>query len=380
MRRAAAGVAVAALAVSMPGYASAHPRLVGTTPAANATVGAIPTTVSVRLSEPSDAVGDGISVKDPDGREVATGPVAVSGSALTRPIAARKHGTYVVEWLVVGDDTHPARGSFFFSVGRQTQAHLPGHTPTGNILQAVGAWLSLAGFALGFGVPLAALCSGGMNGRLWRLVSSGVVLMLVAEPVALIGQMATLAPSRMLDPGFAQNVFLTNYGHLAALRLGAALGLWAVAGALRGTASRAQWAIPAAGAVVAFVHAASAHRIPGLPLPASLLLAATHITAFGAWLGCLIVAVSASRSHALVRPAVRAATLLVVSGFGLAFAHLHRAGDVLETAYGATLGVKLAFVAATLALGAAARRRLELVGAFIVLGAAGALVALIPPV
>lgn len=380
MRVAAAGLAVAAFAALLPGPASAHPRLVGTTPPADATVAAVPAVVNVRLSEPAEPVGAGISVTGPDGREVATGRVTVSGSALTRSVAADERGSYVVEWLAVGDDTHPARGAFLFSVGGHTRADLPGRAPEGVILQALGRWLSLAGLALGFGVPFAALSSGGMTTRLWRLVSGGVLLMLAAEPVALIGQMTTLAPSRILEPGFAQDVFLTNYGQLASLRLGAALGLWALAGALRDPAARAQWAIPAAGVAVAFVNAGSAHRIPGLPTPASFLLVATHVAAFGAWFGCVVVAVAEPRGRALIRPAVRATVVLVIAGSGLALAHLERPRDLVETAYGATLGLKLALVAVTLALGAAARHRLELAGALLVLGAAGLLVALLPPV
>jgi copper transport protein len=380
MRAIAAGVAVVALAALLPGVARAHPQLVGTSPSAKTTLDTAPPKVIVRLSEPADPVGDGISVTGPSGREVARGPVVVSGSTLSRAIDAREQGSYLVEWLVVGEDTHPARGAFVFSVGKETQTVVPGRERNGVGLQAVGRWLWLSGFALGFGVPFAALLSGGMTGRLWRVVSAGVVLMVVAEPVGLLGQTAALAPSRMFDPGFAEDVFLTNYGHLAGLRLGAALGLWALAGGLRDASPRAQRAIPAAGVVVALITAASSHRISGLPAALSLLLAALHIGAFGAWLGCVVVALRESRGGVLSRPAVLAALALVVSGSGLALAHLNGPSDLLETAYGATLGVKIALVAVTLALGAAARRRTELAGALVVLAAASLLVSLVPPV
>ena len=87
--------------------------------------------------------------------------------------------------------------------GRRRAPQLPGGSRVGVTLQALARWLSLAGFVLGFGVPLAAALSGGMTERLWRLVSVGVVLMVVAEPVALLGQTTTLAPSRAFDPGLA---------------------------------------------------------------------------------------------------------------------------------------------------------------------------------
>ena len=234
----ALGLAVAA-ALLIPALAAAHPRVVDTRPAAEAELATAPRVVVVRLSEPADPVGQGITITGPDGRDVARGPVVVSGATLTRALDARAQGTYVVEWLVVGDDTHPSRGSFLFSVGEPTRAAVPDRPPGGRILTALGRWLSLLGFALGFGVVFAALLSGGMTARCWRLVSTGVMLLIVAEPVALLGQIALLAPARLVDLGFAADVLLTRYGHLSALRLAGALGLWALAGAVRtGLAAR----------------------------------------------------------------------------------------------------------------------------------------------
>ncbi len=380
MRVVAACLAVAGLAVLLPAGACAHPQLEATTPSAGSELDTAPRAVIVRLTEPAEPVGDGISVTGPSGEEVARGRVAVEGTTLTRAIEAREQGSYIVEWLVIGDDTHPARGAFLFSVGEPTLSALPGRARGGVILQAFGRWLSLAGFALSFGVPFAGLLSGGMTRRLWRLVSFGIVLMILAEPVALLGQMATLAPSRALDPALAQDVLLTNFGHFAGLRLGAALGLWALAGGLRDASPRAQWTIPALGAVVALVHAESAHRIAGLSPELSLLLSAAHVAAFAAWIGCIVVALGESRGRQLARPAVLATLALLMTGSALALAHLQGPTDILETWYGATVGVKVGLVAAALALGAAAHRRTELVVALAVLAAASLLVSIVPPV
>ena len=379
-RRLTCALVAVALAGVLAGAAAAHPRLAGTAPAAGARLDQAPRAVVIRLSEHSEPVGDGISVTGPDGREVAHGPVVVGPSSLTRAIDARQHGSYVVEWLAVGSDSHPARGAFFFSVGEPTRAVLPGPARAGRILEVLGRWLSLLGFALGFGVPFAALLSGGMTARLWRLVSAGVVLLIVAEPVALLGQTALLAPSRMFEPQLIEDVLLTSYGHLAGLRLGAAVGLWALAGAVRGSTPRAQWSIPAAGAVVAIIEAGNAHRFDGLPSAIAVLLVAVHVAAFAAWVGCIAVAVAESRARAVAHPASLAAFALVVTGAGLALGHLESVSDLVETGYGATLGVKIALVAIAFALGAAARRRAELAAALAVLAAASLLVSLAPPV
>jgi copper transport protein len=379
MRRAPAGLAVVVLAGILAGPAAAHPRAAGTSPASGAVLATPPRVVVVRLSEAAEPVGHGISVTGPDGRAVGHGPVIVRGRALSRSISARERGSYVVEWQVVGDDSHPARGAFVFSVGERSATALPSGRQLGLWLEALGRWLSLLGFALGFGVPFAALLTGGMTARLWRLVSAGIVLMLVAEPVALVGQTATLAPSRAFDPSLAGDVLLTTYGHVTGLRLGTAVGLWAIAGAVRHGSTRAQWAIPAAGIVAAIVQAQAAHRIGGLPTVASILLGAAHVASFAAWLGCIVVAVTETRGRLLARTAALAALLLVATGAALALGQLGSLSDLVETAYGEALAVKLALVAATLALGAAARRRAELAGALAVLAAAGVLVSLTPP-
>lgn len=376
----AAAFLIVVLAGAFAGDAAAHPRLETTTPAAGARLDRAPRSVVIRLTEHADPVGAGISVTGPDGREVAHGPVVVGPSTLARAIDARQQGSYVVEWLAVGSDSHPARGAFLFSVGEPTTAALPGPAHAGRVLEVLGRWISLLGFALGFGVPFAALLSGGMTPRLWRLVSAGIVSMIVAEPVALLGQTALLAPARMFDLQLLQDVLLTSYGHLAALRLGAAVGLWALAGAVRNSTQRAQWSIPAAGAAVAIVEAGNAHRFDGLPAALAVLLVAVHVAAFGAWVGCIAVALAEHRARAVAHTASLAAFALVVTGAGLALGHLESVSDLVDTGYGATLGVKLGLVALAFALGAAAWRRAELAAALAVLAAASLLVSLAPPV
>jgi putative copper export protein len=177
-----------------------------------------------------------------------------------------------------------------------------------------------------------------------------------------------------------EDVLLTSYGHLVGLRLGAAIGLWALAGAVRGSTPRAQWSIPALGAVVAVIEAGNAHRFDGLPAFVAVLLVAVHVAAFAAWIGCIVVALAESRARALAHTASLAAFALVVTGAGLALGHLESFSDLVETAYGATLSVKIALVGVAFALGAAAWRRAELAVALAVLAAASLLVSLVPPV
>jgi copper transport protein len=376
-------VAVAVVALVVPAVAHAHPRLLGSTPAADVVLsGASPSLVSLRFNEDADPVAAGITVTGPDGRDVATGPVQHDGRVLRRPIDAHARGTYVVEWLVVGRDTHPARGAFLFSVGGTSRATAPSASHLGVALQAIGRWLSQLGYALGFGVPFAAAALGGaMTARLWRLVAVGIGLMIVAEPVSLLGETATLSPSHPFAARLAGDVLLTSYGRVAGLRLGAALALWAVAGALRQAKPKALWAIPTLGALLAFVHADAAHRIGGLPTVVSFVAVGAHVATAGAWLGCVLVAVAgpAGVARRLARPAGVAALIAIVTGLCLGIGHVRSADDLLESTYGLAVSTKLAVVAVAMALALAARRRAELAAAVAALAAAAVLVSLLPP-
>ena len=74
-----------------------------------------------------------------DGRRRHQRPRAPAGQhAHPADRRARARGTYVVEWLVVGGDAHPARGAFLFSVGEQTRSALPGGSRGRR--DAAGAW------------------------------------------------------------------------------------------------------------------------------------------------------------------------------------------------------------------------------------------------
>ena len=383
MRRTRCAALCAVLALVLPAAAHAHPRLLSSDPASQAVLASGPRAVELRFNEQVDPVGAGITVVDPQGREVSIGRIDRAGRTLTRAVTRAGRGSYLVEWLVVGPDTHPARGAFVFSVGEATRSGAPGASRLGVALQALGRWLSLAGFALGFGVAFAcAATRREPTDRLWHLVGAGIALLLVAEPVALLGETETLQPGHAFSTRLAGDVLLTSYGHAAGLRLGAALALWAIVGAARQT--RSPWllrGIVALGAGLAVVRADAGHRISGLPGPVSLLLEAVHIAAAVAWLG-LVVVVLADRREAGrrdVRLAVGATVVLGLSGIGLAIGHLTALRDLVETAYGSALFVKLGIVSAALLLGGLGRRKAEVATAAAVLAAAAVLVSLLPP-
>jgi putative copper export protein len=98
----------------------------------------------------------------------------------------------------------------------------------------------------------------------------------------------------------------------------------------------------------------------------------------GIWLGGL-AAFAVAPAAGFSRVAVWSAGLLVVSGAALALLHLTNASDLITTAYGGALLIKLPLVAAALVLAWRARRRTELAVLCVVIAAAAVMVSLPPP-
>jgi putative copper export protein len=203
------------------------------------------------------------------------------------------------------------------------------------------------------------------------------VLMLVSEPVSLLAQTASLDPAQTFDPEALAGMLGSSFGRVFGLRIGLALLLWAVLGAL-GQAPWLRSSVPLLGALMALVDALAAHPIPALPAFAGLVLVAAHVGAMGLWVGGLAGFVSAPAAG--FRPlAAWSAGVLVATGGALALLHLGGAAQLLTTAYGASLLLKLPVVGAALLLAWRGRRRWELAATALVIALAGVLVSLPPP-
>src|ERR1700674_2772395 len=379
-----AGGAGAALAL-LPVSVFAHAQLIVSNPAAGATVVSLPATVELFFTEPVTPAGRGISVYGPDGRLVSSETARAQGNRLSTALTTPGiEGTYAVLWTVVAADTHPSRGEFTFSVGHSGPVKAPGLgggdvglvSPIGLVLQALGRWLHFAGFALGFGSAISALFVP-KDPRPLRLAGAGVVLLLVAEPLALLAQTASFDPSQTFDGDALIGALASPFGRVLGLRVAAALGLWAVLGALR-QAPRLRWAIPTLGLALGMVDATAAHATPALPQALGVALNGLHVSAMGVWLGGLAAFVVAP-SSGFGRVAAWSAGLLVASGMALALLHFANPLETMTTAYGGVLMVKLLLVAVALWLAWRGRRRWELGALAGVLVAAAVLVSLPPP-
>ena len=357
----------------LPETGLAHAQLVQSDPAPNARLQGLPAAVTLIFTEPVTPAGAGIRVFSPSGRQIA-GRTSASGSVLSAALVSSELGTYVVSWQVFAADTHPSRGAFGFVVGQPSAnpySSLVGapeigtSTPLGLALQALARWVHFVGFALAFGAVgyrLVTKSNRGFN----RLVGTGVVLLVAAEPLALLGQLASLS----FDGDTAIAVLGSSFGRLLGLRLGAALLAWTV------LATGRSWPLLAIGSVIAFLDGASAHAIAGLPA-AGQLLVAVHVSAMGLWVGGLAAFVIAP-DRRFGRYAAGTVALAASSGLLLAIAHTATPAALLATDYGRVLLLKVTLVGAALLAVVIRRRRLELVLAIFVVATATLLAALPP--
>jgi copper transport protein len=377
---AAAGVALALLPVA----AFAHARLVISNPTPGAVLDALPATVDLVFSEPVTPAGRGINVYGPDGRLAQSGAARARGDGLSVGLTGDLEGTYAVVWTVIASDTHPSRGEFTFSVGHTSPARGPGLgggdvglvSPLGLVLQSLGRWMHFAGFALGFGSATYALFIA-KDPRPLRLAGAGIALLLVAEPLALLAQTASLDPAQAFDGDALTSALASSFGRVLALRVAGALLLWAVLGALR-QAPWLRWAIPGLGVAFALVDATAAHATPSLPQPLGLALNAVHVAAMAVWVGGL-AAFAVAPSGGFGRVALWSAGLLVSSGAALALLHFASPLELITTAYGASLSIKLPLVGIALMMAWRGRRRWELAALACVVAAASVLISLPPP-
>ena len=348
--------------------------LLGSDPLPGAVLDALPAQVTLVFSEPVTPAGAGITVFSPSGRQVA-GAVVRKAATLRAPVDASEQGTYVVTWQVFASDTHPSRGAFAFSVENPSanpfsallDAGQAGTaTPLGLALQAAARWLHFAGFALLFGVVAYASVLR-QDERFRRLSMAGVVLLVVAEPLAVIAQLASLS----FDGDTAIAVLGSEFGRLVGLRLGAALLAWTLLALPRA------WPVLVVGAVDAVLDGASAHAITGVPL-AGQLLVAIHVAAMGLWVGGLAAFVVAPERR-FARYAAVTFGLAVVTGAVLGVAHTAFLSQLLGSDYGRALLFKVLIVAAAGLFALIARHRRELIAGSIAIGAAAVVAALPPP-
>ena len=158
-------LAGSAVVVGSASPAGAHATLIGTAPAADGEIDAVPEVVELRFDEPVETVEGAVQVYGPDGDRVDVGTVETldGGATLRAPVdpAVDAQGTYTVAWRVTSEDSHALSGSFVFHNGTRTGAVAvagsDGSDTVTDVVGGIGRWLGLAGTLAAVGAAVVTL-------------------------------------------------------------------------------------------------------------------------------------------------------------------------------------------------------------------------------
>jgi len=371
-------IALAATAtLSAPIVASAHAFLVQSDPSPGQRLTSSPTAISLRFSE---AVVRASLRVNPVGRSVPAIKIdpptrSSDGTVVSFRISSLTAGTYRVGWEVISNDGHPSDGEFAFGVG--ATGPIVASTSTSNAPTDWGGsatrWVFL--FVL-------AVAAGALVSRRWVWLPDQMGVAANASrrlPIIalVIGSAAALYQLFLVGEGLRQfSGGLTGSEALSAI-LGArpvlsAVGAFVlVLGALglvvfvRGESVALLFIFLSAGVLMLSTHPGTTGRwwaAAGIVI---------HVAVALLWLGLLtaLVVVLSSRSGpnrwelamAIVRRysrlALFSALAVVLTGFLPLLAEIHRPGDLLDTAYGKLLLLKMAVVGVALLVAASLRLR-----------------------
>lgn len=363
------------LFLALPEAASAHAFLVRSSPRAGDRLTESPSTLSLDFSYPTVPGSAMVSVRTAGGTPVPTGPPQPSpeGTSLRVDLPPASQGVYLVSWQVLATDGATTVGEFAFGVGGAGPVTEPVASAAGSVawMDLAAGWLLLSGAA----VALGGLAS---EAIVWRRVTSPsgltpprapVVPALVAAVIGAAWQAVEAFEAMVGAPGGGAGrwsaLLRTRAGLLTVTTLALLLyALW-----LQPLRRLRMWGlVPLAGAVISV--AARGHSSASgawWAVPAN----AIHFTAAGLWVGALLHLVlvlrrldreewrtafgAAARRYASLGLAL--VLVAVPGGILTAAAELSRPGDLVETAYGRTLLLKLMLIVLALGLALTARLR-----------------------
>ena len=361
-------------AVALPLTAVAHALPQSAIPPEGAEVQTAPKVVEITFGETPDPKLSSITVVNGSGGDVDAGPTTVVPGhplELEVPLKAIGSGVYTVTWRTVSEvDGHLATGAYAFGVGvsaSSANAHAAKAvvSPPPSILAVVARWLFFIGLMGIVGIAATSLVAlrdvprfaARLLGAAWLAGALGAVGIVEAQREA-----AGLTVAGLL----ASSLGMTAVERMV---MAAVTGL-AVVAAISGSGAlrRAGVAVAAVGAAASmWVDVAASHAGAQAPVVANLLVQWVHIIASGAWIGGLLVLILAVRGQPsdvtgrAVRRFSRMAGIAIVAvaltGTFRAVIEVGSLGQLLGTAFGVLVLVKVALFVILAGLGAINRYR-----------------------
>ncbi|MGA7987424.1 MAG: copper resistance protein CopC [Candidatus Dormiibacterota bacterium] len=409
----AAALALGA-AVGLPLAVAAHALPQSAIPPEGKEVPTAPKVVEITFGETPDLKLSSITVVNSSGVSVDAGPTtAVPGHPLELevPLKPIGDGVYTVTWKTVSDvDGHLATGAYAFGVGvsaASANAHASAAvvSPPPSALAVVGRWMLFLGL-MGI-VGIAATCLIALR-DVPRFATRALAVAWVAAALGVAGVIE--AEREAAGVGFSA-LLSTSLGTTAAERTVAIVVTLLGAGlALVGRFRVAQVGVAVAGlgaAASMWVDVAASHAGAQAPVAANLLIQWAHIVASGVWIAGLLVLLLGVRGqpsevkrravHRFSTTAGVAIVVVALTGTFRAVIEIGSIGQLLGTAFGILVLIKVALFLVLAILGAmnrfgnvpksaASLRGLRRVGSTeVVIGAAvilvaAALVNVAPPV
>jgi copper transport protein len=397
-----AGAALVALALAvLPASALAHATLQASTPERGAVAKSAPKQVVLRFDETVEGNFGAVRVFDARGDRVDTGAVRHPGGAGAQLAVALKpglpNGSYTATYRVVSADSHPVSGGFVFSIGTagappaETVSDLLAGSSAGRATEVafgIARGADYLAIALVLGTLLFILLSWprGVGAppeparvafarRTRVLLLGGAALGVVAGAAGIVLQGATAGGTSFwaaLDPSTVREVLGTRFGTVWGLRVADFALIAALVVALDRRALAAL-ALPAV--FLAISPALGGHATTQHPVALLAPLDVIHVVAMSAWVGGLIALVIAvpAATRALEpteRTALLSTTLsrfsavaltsvaaLIASGTAQSIVHLRSFDDLVHTAFGRAVLIKIIVLIGLVGLGALNRQR-----------------------
>jgi copper transport protein len=399
-------VAIAALVGTVvlcaPGAALAHATLEGASPPRGAIAKEQPSAVVFSFSEPVEGSFGAVRIYDAEGERVDEGDAFHPGGEAAQLGIGLKPGlpagSYTATYRVVSADGHVVSGGYVFSIGEagaapsETVAELVAESNSGTATEigmGIARGTQYAALAVALGAlaflllawrPARRLVGGG--GPPWERASLAFErrLRVVLLAAAVAGTLSALA-GVVFEAALAAGVSVTSaldstiLGEELDTRFGTVWGIAAMAWALFGLGAipalrrPAPWRVAALFAPLAFIAlepALSGH--PSTQSPVALLFPANvlHVLAMSVWVGGLtslaLILPAATRelegpdrsrllAAALARfspIALACVALILLTGIGQAYAYVRDLDNLLDTAYGRAVLIKLALLVGAL--------------------------------
>jgi methionine-rich copper-binding protein CopC/putative copper export protein len=330
--------------LALPAGAHAHAAFVGSVPQAGARLEAAPERIILSFTEPLNTKLTRAEVTGPRGERVDVDvSTPVADRLIVRPRGELTRGAYVVKWHTVStEDGHALEGVFSFGV--RAPAATTGHAIEESPL-ARGGWArAVARLAMYVALLLfaGALFLQVLVRQPWRpgLTRDAGFVAAAAAAVAVVLEAADAAGT--LSPDGLRDFLLANMAGGGRIAI---VALTAVAALVRPRLG-ALLVLGALGAVALSGHAGSAEpRVP------SILNDWVHLASGALWLGGLGMIVLAARDR---REAIRRFTPVALPAFAVVtitgaislLIQLGKLSDLVNTAYGRILTVKIVLVAA----------------------------------